>query len=257
MNSQHTEISIPFPEAAERHLHIRVGACRLRLTRGGGASWVEGSYDDPTENVRSRVIVDGGTARITQEPHLGSLLGLGRGIPTFNLALGTAQPYTLTIETGASDTDFELGGVPLTRLAIKLGAGKNVLRFLEPNPATMGVLDLDVGAGTMDLHTLGNANFVDMSLNGGAAAVTCDFGGTLRQQAAARLNTGMSSLEITLPINTAARVMVDNTLGSFQTEDGFTTKEGGYWTQAAVAGGSPVLTIHASVALGVLRLKAV
>lgn len=256
MNNQHTDIAIPFPEAAERHLHIRVGACRLRLTRGG-SSWVAGTYDDPTESVPCRVALEGGSARITQEPRLGSLRGLGRGVPTFDLALGTAQPFTLTVETGASDTDFELGGVPLTRLAIKLGAGKNVLRFLEPNPEQMRVLDLDVGAGSMELHGLANANFADMTLDGGAASVVCAFGGSVRRDAFARINTGMSSVEIAVPATTAARIAVEATLGSLQTDDGFMTHEGGYWTQAAMAGASPSLTIHATVALGLLRLKVV
>ena len=182
---------------------------------------------------------------------------MGRGVPTFDLALGTAQPYSLTVETGASDTDFELGGVPLIRLAIKLGAGKNVLRFLEPNPQAMSVLDLDVGAGNMELRGLANANFTDMTLDGGAAAFVCDFSGTLRRDASARLNTGMSSLEVLVPSTTAARVMVEATLGHLDTSDGFTTREGGYWTPAALTQSAPVLTVHATVALGVLRLQAV
>ena len=81
MNSQQTEITIAYPEAVERHLHIRVGACRLRLTRGGGLAWVTGTYSDPTGGVPSRVILDGGSARITQEAQLGSLLGIGTWCP--------------------------------------------------------------------------------------------------------------------------------------------------------------------------------
>jgi hypothetical protein len=255
MTSERTDISIPFPEAAERHLRIRVGACRLRLTRGGGTAWVQGSYHDPTESVPSRTFLEGGTAHITQEPHLGSLRGVGRGVPTFDLALGIAQPFMLSVETGASDADLELGGVPLTRLAVKLGAAKTVLRFLEPNPELMTVLDLDAGAGNLELRGLANANVSDMTLDGGAAAFVCDFGGTLRRDTFARLNTGVSSLEVVVPAATAARITVDSTLGSVQTDDGFTTREGGYWTQAAMAGGSPMLAIHVNVALGMLRLR--
>lgn len=256
MNSQHTEITIPYPETAERHLWLRVGACRLQIKRGGGLQWVTGTYDDPTGNVPCRIIQEGGSARITQEPHLGALLGWGRGVPTFDLALGTAQPYTLTVETGASDTSFELGGLPLTRLSVKLGAGKSVLRFLEPNPQPMSVLDLDVGAGSVELWGLANANFADLTLDGGAASFVCDFAGRLQRHAAARLNTGMSSVTIQVPPSTAARIMVEATLGNVQAGDGFVTREGGYWTSAAAAEASPVLTIHANVALGSLRLQA-
>jgi hypothetical protein len=254
MDSHQTEIQIPYPEAAERHLRIRVGACRLRIARGGGALWVTGTYDDPTGSLECRIVQDGGSVRITQEPHLLGLGGLGRGVPTFDLALGTVQPFALTIETGASETTFELGGVPLTRLAVKLGAGKAVMRFLEPNPQPMSLLDLDAGAGSIELRALANANFTDMTLDGGAAVFTCDFSGTLQRAASAHISTGMSAVEILVPGSTAASVIADSTLGHLDVGDGFATREGGYWTQAGLAGSTPMLIIHASVALGSLSL---
>lgn len=255
MESTRMDIAIPFPEAAERQLRLRVGACRVRITRGGGSAWVTGTYDDPTGSVPCHINQEGGSATITQGLQVTGLLGLARGVPTFDLALGTAQPYTLAIETGASDTDFEFGGLPLTRLAIKLGAGKSAMRFSEPNPQLMGVLDLDAGAGNMELRGLANANFGDMTLDGGAAAFVFDFSGTLRRDASAYLNTGVSSLTIQVPATTAARIAVESTLGHLETSDGFTTREGGYWTAAAVAGGGPVLTMRVNVALGSLRLQ--
>jgi hypothetical protein len=106
------------------------------------------------------------------------------------------------------------------------------------------------------MRGLANANFADLTLNGGAAAFVCEFSGTLRRNANVRLNTGMSSLEVVVPGTTATRITVDALLGSLQPDDGFTTRDGGYWTAAAVAEGSPVLTIRAGVALGLLRLKA-
>jgi len=254
MESQRTNILIPFPDASDRHLRIRVGACRLTIARGAGGDWVTGTYDDPTGGLACHISQEGGSARITQEPRLVGLQRWGRGVPTFELALGTAQPYMLTIDTGASDTEFELGGLPLTRLAIKLGAGKNVTRFLEPNPQAMGVLDLDAGAGSIELRGLANTNFADMTLDGGAAAFICDFGGTLRRDSSAHLNTGMSSLEIVVPGTTAVRIASEPVLGRLEASDGFTTRDGGYWTRPAIDGGTPVLTIHANIALGTLSL---
>src|SRR5205823_5562018 len=199
MNSTRTDITIPFPDVGERHLRITVGACRLTITRGGGPAWVTGTYDDPTGSMPCRITQDGGAVRITQDPQLTQVLGLSRGVPTFELALGTAQPYMLTIETGASETAFELGGLPLTRLIVKLGAGKNVMRFSEPNPQAMGVFDLDAGAGSMELYSLANANFAELMLDGGAAAFTCDFGGALQRDAYARISTGLSTVDLSVP----------------------------------------------------------
>ena len=196
MDSNRTDIQIPYPDAVERQLVIRVGACRLRVTRGGHDFWVSGTYDDPTGTMQCRTIIDGGLARITQEPRLPALKGITRGVPTFDLALGTARSFALTIETGASDTTFEVGGLPLTALAIKLGAGKAVIRFLEPNPEPMSKLEINAGAGSLELRMLANANFADLTLAGGAAAFICDFGGALKRDASAHISTGMSTLEL-------------------------------------------------------------
>lgn len=256
MSGHHTEILVPFPSVAERSLSIRVGACRLRLRRGNGPDWVRGTYDDPTGSLPCRVVIDAGFARITQDPNVGALLGIGRGVPTFDLALGTQQPYALLIETGASDSEFELGGVPLTRLGVKVGAGKNVLRFLEPNPQIMTVLDLDAGAGSMEVRGLGNANFTDMTLDGGAASFVCDFSGRPQQDGIAHINAGMSSVEILVPRSTAARMYIEATLGHFEASDGFTTRDGGYWTASALEEARPALTVRANIALGTVRLQA-
>jgi hypothetical protein len=248
-------LELPFPNAAERHLRISVGACRLGIKPGAGSAWLTGTYDDPTGSLPCRISQDGGVAQLAQEPRFSGLRGWGRGVPTFDLALGAAQPYALTIETGASETDIELGGLPLTRLSLRLGAGKGVLRFSAPNPQAMSLLDLDAGAGSLELGQLANANFSAMALDGGAAAFTCDFSGAVQRDASVRLATGLAAVELRVPAATAARIMPESTLGQVEAGDGFVPREGGYWTAAAVAGGRPILMIQANVALGSLRLR--
>ncbi len=254
-SGQQTAIEVPFPDAADRHLRLSVGACRLTMRPRGGVAWLTGTYDDPTGSLPCRITQDGGLARLAQEPRFAGLSGWGRGVPTFDLALGRAQPYALTIETGASETDLDLGGLPLTRLTLKLGAGKYVPRFREPNPQQMSLLDVDAGAGGLDLAGLANANFAAMTLDGGAAAFTCDFGGQVQRDASVHLTTGLAAVELRLPAATAARIIPESRLGQVEADNGFTPREGGYWTAAALAGGTPVLTIHANVALGSLRLR--
>jgi hypothetical protein len=201
------------------------------------------------------VVQEGGSVRITQEPRLAAVPGLGRGTPTFDLGLGASLPYSLTIETGASDGELQLGGLPLTHCSVKLGAGRCVLRFLEPNLQTMDVLDVDAGAGSFEMRGLGNANFTEMTLDGGAAALVCEFGGALQRDAVVHLSSGLTTLEVLVPSTTAAHILPEVTLGQLQTSDGFTTRDRGYWTPAALAGGRPLLTIHASIAMGTLHLR--
>jgi hypothetical protein len=73
----------------------------------------------------------------------------------------------LTIETDASDSTFELPGLPLSCLSVQLDAGKTVLRFSQPNPWALSVFDLDAGAGSVEIDSLVNANGANLRLDGG------------------------------------------------------------------------------------------
>jgi hypothetical protein len=44
-------------------------------------------------------------------------------------------------------------------------------------------------------------------------------------------------------------------MGGVNVGDGFTKKEGAFWTEAAVRGQTPVLTIEANISLGGLTIK--
>jgi hypothetical protein len=182
--------------------------------------------------------------------------GLFTSVPQINLQLGTAQPYTLGIELGASDNALDLGGLPLTRLSIKQGAGKVDVNFSAANPQPMSLLRIEAGATGLEMRNLANANFTDMILEGGAAGYKFDFGGTLQRDAHVRLTTGMSGVEVSVPAATAARIKAEVVMGGVNIGDGFTKKEGAFWTEAAIKGQTPVLTIEANISLGGLTIKA-
>ncbi len=251
-----TNINVPFPEVGSLHLKIRVGACRLRTTPGDGAAWVVGTYHDPTGTLPARIEQEGGNVTITQEYRTAEWWNLlGGNTPRFDLALGKAKAYMLTLEVGASESSVDLGGLPITRLLIKQGAGKADFDFSAPNPQPMSLLDLDAGAVGIEMKNLANANFAEMSVDGGAASYQFDFGGVLVREAHVRITTGMSSVEIRVPASSAARITTESFLGGLDVGDGLTKQEGAFWTQAALAGGTPVLTIHASITMGGLQLR--
>jgi hypothetical protein len=252
-----TEISVPYADTASAHLKLTVGACRLKVRPGAGDLWVDGTYDDPSGNIPAEVRLEGGMARITQQPDWPSAFGWFGNVPSFDLALGKLRPYLLTIETGASEAICDLGGLPLRELDIKQGAGKLEVDFSTPNPQAMERLALRGGAGEIKLKNLANANFREMIAEGGAASYEFDFGGDLRHDAQLRISTGVSAVEILLPATLAAKVTPDSVLGSLDMSDGFMKKEGAFWTEAALEGRSPVLTIRTTVALGALHLRLV
>ena len=93
-----------------------------------------------------------------------------------------------------------------------------------------------------------------MTVEGGAAAYVFDFGGRLGRDATCKITAGMSAVEIHLPAGTAAKVVMETVLGSVDLSDGFMKKEGAFWNEAALRGGTPVLTVTASVVMGSIRL---
>jgi len=100
-----TPIDIGFPDAPDLHLRIATGACKVRVAPAGtGADpqrWVTGTYRDPSGLRPTKVTVEGSTASITPDrPSLG--WELVSKVPEYDLALGTAKPYRLSLDLGAS-----------------------------------------------------------------------------------------------------------------------------------------------------------
>jgi hypothetical protein len=256
-----TEINVPYPESTgpDQHLRLHVGACRLRIAPaapGAPDTWVRGTYRDPSGLLPSTIEQEGTTVRISQQAGRVALSGRFWGdAPTFELALGTSKPYMLTIETGASELTGDFGSLPLTRLVIRQGAGKATLDFSTPCTQLMSLLDVGSGAVEMRVKHLANANAAEVILNGGAASYTFAFDGMLQRDAHARITTGMSAVEIAVPATTAAKVASESFLGSLQVDQGFSKREGAFWTPAAIEGKRPVLSVQTSVALGSLRLR--
>lgn len=247
-------IHLEYPDAPELQLRITMGPGQLRISPSEGSAWATGIYRDPTGNIPLRVETDGGKARIGQTVSASSLR-IPRAAPLLELQLGTARPFALIIEGGANEIAGELGGIPLTRLECRFGAGQAKLGFGEPNPVAMDRLQLGAGAADLRLNKLANANAAEITVEGGAASFQLDFGGTLQRDARARINAGMVGMEILVPAQTAAKIAPHATLGGVDAGDGFTTREGGYWTPGAVSGSTPALTIDATVALSGIKLR--
>jgi hypothetical protein len=252
-----TPIHVAHPSAENPHLRIALGACRFEGGPGEGDAWVTGACHDPTDGRSPRIFEEGGTVTISEaEPSFEQIPAVFGGVPRYELEFGKGKPFALTIETGASEFDFDLGGVPVSRLLVRQGAGKFELGFLAPNPHPMELMEVSSGAAGIELKNLANANFSEMRLSGGAAAYELDFGGALSRDARVSIETGLSGVEVAIPASTAARVVAETTLGSVDVGDGFTKREGAFSTEGAVAGNIPVLEIRAGVRLGSLRLRA-
>ena len=254
MASKPTDIAIPFPEADQLRLRILLGPCRVRIGPGAAGAWACGRYDDRTGLLPLHVTADGGQLTLSQSTSMGTPSRLTRA-PLLELVIGSGRPYELSIEGGANETVADLGGLPLTRLTLRHGAGKSDIDFSAPNPEEMSSFDVAAGGVAMDLRNLANANFAQMAVSGGAAQYRLDFGGELRRDGEVRLNTGVAAIELTVPAATAARLRSESVLGGLDVGDGFLTREGAFWNEAAVAGHEPSLLITVTSVFGSVKVR--
>jgi hypothetical protein len=255
-----TPINVAYPAADELHLRITLGNCRLEAEPGKAESWVAGTCLYPTSKRAPIIHTEERSVTITEEE-----LSFGHGttpifggIPRYELELGKdkERPFTLTIDTGASELDLDLGGVPLKALLVRQGAGRFNLNFSVPNPVLMSLLEVSSGVAGIQLVNLANANFSRMLLSGGAAGYDLNFDGSLSRNATVDIESGLSGVEITVPRSTAAKINAVAALGNVEMGDGFAKREGAFVTEAGLIGLGPHLTIRARVRQGTVQLRA-
>jgi hypothetical protein len=252
MSDSTTPIRAPFPETGEAVLRLRLGACRLVVRAGDREPWVEGTYRDPSGDEPIRSHLDGPELTLRQQHSVAGTIGLVHGTPSCELSLGTAQPYRLVLDTGASDVALELGGLPLLGLDISAGAGRIEMRVEQPNPVELRELNLRIGAGSLTASGLGNLAADRLRVEGGAATLDLDLTGELRRPLDGEVSTGMAGVRVTLPADRPVRVTSDARLGGTDIGDGFLTRDGAITTPVD---GDPIVSLHTVVALGQLRLR--
>ncbi len=255
MENNVTQINIPYPDTAEPALRISVGACKLVISPSDGNEFVKGTYTDPSGGLPCSITNDGGTVLIKQRQLWENIFNLVHKAPEFNLFIGKAKPMTLHIESGASENTFSLGGLPIRRLAMRMGASKNVVNFGSPNPEEMAVFNLSVGAGDTRMSGVLNANFGLMDIEGGASSNVLGFDGNLRRDARVELRGGVSSVSMSFPKDMAVLVSPNVNLGSVVADRGFIKENNLYSTQFVKNGQTPVLRVFASMSLGSLELS--
>lgn len=251
MSEKVQPISIAYPSdgSTPPRLRLTLAPIRLRITAVDQEEWLTGTFTDPTGNMPLTVQTDGANVRITSSKNVTAFRRFKA--PEFELKISTRKPFALSMDLGASDqTQVDLGGLPLTEVDIKVGAGQAKFDFSRTNPQELSAFALKAGAVELSLLGLGNSNARKIDIDGGAASVTIDFGGRLMRDLDASIRAGIASTEIVVPKTTAARVRTKTTLSGVTVGDGFTVKDGAYSTLALLGGQTPVLTVDLQAALG-------
>ncbi len=142
---------------------------------------------------------------------------------SWDITLSRNYPTELSLDIGACEIEMELGGLKLSELNIDVGAASGTISFSKKNPIRLREIDIDAGACSLELISLGNANFDEFNFDGGVGSFEIDLRGKYNGISRVDLEIGLGSVEIILPKNVPVRIEVDgsNWLSSidFHNED--------------------------------------
>ena len=230
---------------------LNMGAGRLDLV-GGSESLLSGEIRYNVAEWMPTLTNAAGIVTVTQGDS-GDNVGLPEAgaqvVNEWDLMLGNT-PMQLTVNAGAYDGVLNLSGVPLQTLSINDGASKAEVRFDSLNPQVMEKLSYKTGASTVKLAGLANANFTEMTFDGGAGDYTLDFSGALQQDASVKIVAGVSNVRLIIPAGMTAQVDVEGAISNVNTDGTWTVNDKHY----EVAGSGPMLTITVQMGLGNLTL---
>jgi hypothetical protein len=226
-----------------------MGAGTLQIA-GGGSGLVEGSVRYNVADWKPVVTRQNDGVSIKIDTQLTKSIPSNNVINDWNLKLGNT-PMDFTLEAGAYSGTVDLSGVPLTNLSISDGASSAKVLFNTPNPVKMTNLSYKTGASTVELDGLANANFSDMTFDGGAGSYTFDFSGNLQQQANVLITAGVSNVTINVPANSNSQVTITGALNDVNADGTFNVDGKIYKTE----GSGPLLNITVDMSVGSLDLN--
>jgi hypothetical protein len=251
--TQTLDLNVPVPDTSDpTELTLAFGAGTLKLNPGAGDTLISGAAIYNVEDFKPEVIVNGDSVRIEQGD-----LNI-KGIPNFqddienewDLKLGS-MPIRLTVNAGAYVGDFDLGGLALESLEISDGASDVDLQFSEPNTTEMDLFRYNTGASTLTVENIANSNTSTFIFNSGAGSYKLDFGGRLIRDMVVNIESGISSVVITVPEGVPAQLTFEGSMTNVDTS-GAWELSGSNYTQA---GDGPRITIIVKMGAGSLELR--
>jgi hypothetical protein len=170
-----------------------------------------------------------------------------------NMSLGRVGTLALDARADAAETMLDLGGLPLTSVAVSSGASDMRVRFDEPNPVRMKSLTLSTGAASINGERLGNANAAQIVVRVGVGEIELDLSGTWQDDTDLRAEVVLGVLSIRVPSQIGVRVETSRVLASFS-HSGLRPRDGAFvsenWDSAPHK-----LTIYAQTTVGFLTIE--
>ncbi len=147
------------------------------------------------------------------------------------LGLTGTLPVELNINTGVGDARLALSGLKISGLELESGVGGCRLSSYEPNPVSCERVRIKNGVGSMDAVGLANLNLRELAFEGGVGGANLDFSGEWKQDADIRIQVGVGGVTMRIPRDVGVRVEAEKHFLSGLHLDGFTHRDGFYFSE--------------------------
>ena len=127
----------------------------------------------------------------------------------WDIVLSNKYESSLNLDIGACEAKIDLGGIPLKKLSINLGAASGQFDFSKPNSIRLEEFKMDAGVSSLNMASIGNANFSRFIFNGGLGSYELDFRGKYKGESEIFIEIGLGSAEIILPADVPVRIESD------------------------------------------------
>ncbi len=177
-------------------------------------------------------------------------------ISSLTLTFTDQLPIDLSITLAAGEHELDLSSLKLSSLELKSGACQTAVHFKKPNAEPMEKLKIATGASRFILKGLGNANFKEINMHGGASEVTMDFSGEMKMNnAKAKISLGAGSLTVIVPQDDAVKLNYsENIFSSVDLPKDF-KKKGDVYVSGNYGSGLRTLEFDISTGMGSVKVE--
>ncbi len=175
----------------------------------------------------------------------------------WRIYLGDRVPNDVRMKLAMAEGHLDFSGIALRSLDIECGVTRSRLRFSEPNPVPMRVLNIDAGASEFIAEGLGFSRAAYISFNGGMGSFSLDLtGGAFPEGAEVDISMGMGKLTVTLPREEAVVLELPSSwLLKTDIPVGYTKKGPGLWYNEYVRDPEAALRVRIKASMGVVQLR--
>jgi hypothetical protein len=252
---QTVPVSVPKPADKDQVWAVALEPGAAAVTVGSDAvGLVDGTIGYNVAELKP--VTTTGDRQVTiRSGNLGSKLVTGSPVKNdWALKLGRNVPIKLTVQAGATQGPYELGGLDLQSLVWNQGASAATVAFSQPNPDRLTTFDVTAGVSDLTMTGLANSNMGTATFKLGAGHFVLAFDGTLAQDATITVEGGTSALTI---ISGGNPVQMEADAG------GLSHVTPGAWTQAGQTYSSPEwatatgprIMIHTTTGAGGVTLR--